>query len=269
MSYTSRKKKEKEQKNKILAKYTVGTITNFIYYSLSTNDIITVNNLVNLKRLIDYVDIDKTYKIEEDLTTIQMLRLLKEILNFNIDYTVEDIEELKTTIKDKVDDNYIPHSLIDSLFEGAIEHEFDQKKIIYWNKFIQDQLDYISVFNYIPALKDLISAFEFPTPEDIENIIPVAKDMLISLNRKFNLNTMATDGKMNSFNITDRYNAKKIIKQSLENIYNPGNKIPTGYKLLDKMLGGWITRRTLLFIAWRCKEFQIRYYVKYSNECCY
>lgn len=256
MSYTSRKKKEKEQKNKILTKYTVGTITNFIYYSLSTNDIITVNNLVNLKRLIDYIDIDKSYKIEEDLTTIQMLRLLKEILNFNIDYTVEDIEELKTTIKDKVDDNYIPHSLIDSLFEGAIEHEFDQKKIIYWNKFIQDQLDYISVFNYIPALKDLISAFEFPTPEDIENIIPVAKDMLINLNRKFNLNTMATDGKMNSFNITDRNNAKKIIKQSLENIYNPGNKIPTGYKLLDKMLGGGLQEERCYLLLGVAKSFK-------------
>jgi hypothetical protein len=256
MSYIEKKKSKNTKKEKIKIKLPLSTISKLLYYSLTINDLITVSNLVNLRRYINMIDIEKSFNEENELTSIQLLRLLMEILNLNIDYTVDSISELKETIIERNDETEIPRSTIDMVFDHAKEYEFDEKKIIYWNKFIQNQLDSISIYQDIPILKEVIETFEHPDPKTNETILPVAKEVLINLNRKFNLNSMDTDGKLNSFNITDRHNAKTVIRQSLESIYNPGNKIPTGYKLLDKMLGGGLQEERCYLLLGVAKSFK-------------
>lgn len=255
MAYTDKKKKKKNKKV-IQNKYKLTTVTNLINYSLTFHDLITVSNLVNLKTLIDSIDIENSYDPESELTLIHFLRLLNEILELSINYTVDDIEELKNTIIERTDEDYIQRSIIDMIFAQAIDHQFDEKKIIYWNKFIQDQLDYQSVYEDIPALKDIINVFENPDPKTLSTAIPMAKQVLTELNKKFNLNTMSTEGKINSFNILDPHNAKAVIKQSLESIYNPGNRVTSGYKLFDKMIGGGFEEERCYLLLGVAKSFK-------------
>lgn len=257
MAYIDKKKNKNNFKDKTSLKLTISTITSLIYYTLTSNELITISNLMNLKRFIELIDIDKAYDSEKELPTIQMLRLLDELLELNIEYDVDDLDELKQVILDKTDENYIPRATIDMVFDYIESNgDYDEKRILYWNKFVENRLNNIAISSYIPNLKDIIEMYENPDPKTDEKMIPMAKETLIDLNRLFNRNVMYTEGKMNSFNIADRSGAKKIIRESLENIYNPGNRITTGYKLLDKMIGGGLQGARCYLLLGVAKSFK-------------
>lgn len=255
MAYT--KKKNKINK-KINAKLTITTISSLIYYALTLNNpLITLNNLMNLQRFIETIDIENTYDAEKELPTIQMLYLLKLILDAQINYTVNDIKELKLFIIDKSNEEDIQRATIDMVFEYIEENgEYDDKRILYWNTFIENRLNYISIYEYIDNLKNIISMYETPDPTNDQVMLPEAKKSLMELNRLFNLNSMDNENNLNSFDITDRSIAKKVIRAALEEIYNPGNKITTGYKLLDAMFGGGMQRARCYLLLGIAKSFK-------------
>lgn len=242
MAYIDKKKKvvkKNSEKNKSIVKLPISTVSNLIYYALTIDDLVTENNLLNLKRFLDLIDIENSYDEEKELPTIQMIRLLYKILEGNLDYTTNDYEELKTFVKDGTTEDKIPRAIIEMVFNHVEEcGTFDEKNIRFWNKFIENRLNQIAVNDYVPTLKRIIEMCEHPDPEKDEKYIIDAKESLIELNKIFNINTMNIEHNTDSFNIADRKTAKLIIKQSLESIYNPGNRISTGYKMLDEMLGG-------------------------------
>lgn len=239
MAYINKKKANKKVSTKNIIKLPISTVSNLIYYSLTIDDLVTENNLLNLKRFLDSIDIENSYDEEKELPTIQMIRLLYKILEGNIEYTVNSYEELKTFIKDSTQEDKIPRAIIEMVFNHVEEcGGFDEKNIKYWNKFIETRLNQIAINEYVPVLKRIVEMCEHPDPEKDEKYTLDAKESLIELNKLFNVNTMNIEHSIDSFNIADRKTARQIIKQSLESIYNPGNRITTGYRMLDDMLGG-------------------------------
>lgn len=255
MAYFDKKKKTNKM-NKIRTKLSLSTITNLIYYSLTYDGNVSTSNLANLQRLVKSIDIENSYSEENDLPTIEHLRLLAEILDIIVDFELDSLDELKNYILDRNDETYIPKATVDSIFSNAENKQFDEKKVLYWNKFIETQLDNNCIYKDIPVLKSIVEAFEHPDPKTMNDIMPLAKETLINLNRNFNINKMSIENKYNSFNITDRYNAKAIIKKSLESIYNPGNRIPSGYKLFDKMIGGGFQGERVYTLLGSAKTFK-------------
>lgn len=249
--------KKKININKVKCSLPLSTINTLINYSLTLDDSVTISNLCNLNRLISNINIEASFNPSREFPSIERLRLLKEILNLNINYDVEDYDELMEVIKNRTSEDYITRSTIENIFERFIESPpLTHKQILYVNNFIQTQLDLSAIQTDIEKLKNAIAVFEHPTPEEVEANLPVMKDLLITLNKKFNLNSMDDEGKNNSFNIADRSNAKNIIKKSLETIFNPGNKLTTGYKMLDAMLGGGLQEERCYLLLGVAKSFK-------------
>lgn len=255
MAYIDKKKK-REKINKVRTKLSLSTIMNLIYYSLTYDGNVSVSNLANLQRLVSGIDIENSYNEEEDLPTIEHLRLLIEILDILVNYNVDSLDELKDYIKDGTDENYIPKATIESIFSNAEDKQFSDKKVLYWNQFIENQLNNNCIYKDIPTLKAIVEAFEHPDPKTMNELMPLAKETLVNLNRSFNVNKMSVESKYNSFNITDRSSARAIIKKSLEAIYNPGNRIPSGYQLFDKMIGGGFQGERVYTLLGSAKTFK-------------
>ena len=259
MAYTDRNKKKKLAvlNDKVKVCLPTSVIAKLIQYSLSINDLITESNLVNLQKYIKSIDIERSYDSEKELPTIQMIKLLLKILYYNIEYTADDLDDLQTVIMANTKESEIPRETIKSHFNYMREHgSFDEKTILHYNKFIQNQLDLFAISKETGNIREILEAVEHPDPDTIETIIPVAKETFIKLNREFNMNTMDNETKLNSFNIADRSNAVKVIKQSLEAIYNPGNRISTGYQLLDRMIGGGLQGERVYLLLGVAKSFK-------------
>lgn len=245
MAYLDKRKKNNNGKkqNKIITKLSYSTIINLIYYAISPSEYISNTNLSNLLNLLDSIDVDKSYTDEKDLSIKQYFHLLHETVKLNLKEVVSDTYELMDFLEEETDEEYLPNSIIQAVLDDdAIENnKLSDKKIIYWNQYIQEKLDYISIYQDIPSLEEIVESFKYSDPEKTKRIIPQAKEVLINLNKKFNNNSMNYESTRNSFNILDRNNARSVIKNSLVNKFNPGNRIPTGYQMLDEMLGGGLS----------------------------
>lgn len=257
MAYIDKRKTKGNKTQKIITKMSIGTICNLWFYVMSESDYITKTNLLNLKKLLDMIDINRSYDVENELPTIQYFNVLSETVNAILEEYVDDFDELFDYLVERSSEEMMPKNTIRNLFEKLNrDNQMSSKKVLYWNKYIQTNLDYASIYNNISDLKEIVETFEHTDPQKIEHIIPKAKETLTVLSQSFNRNVMSTESKRNSFNPLDRNNARNIIGNSLNSMLNPGNKISTGYRMFDEMLGGGLQEGRCYLLLGQSKGFK-------------
>lgn len=250
MSYIDKKSKKVD---KGFLKLSISTITNLTFYTLSGDENITKSNLFNLQKLLNTIDTSR-YNEEKELPTIQRLKLLKFLVD-NVLIDDFDYEDLKQLAKDTLNKS-VPSNIIEDVFNNAENKEFGREKIERWNNFVETQLNMFTINKYLPSLKKIIDMFENPDFETLDENVADSKETLQEINKIFNSNKNSTDSKMDSFNIADRKTARKIIKKSINAILNPGNKITTGYQLLDQMMGGGMQGSRCYLLLGVAKSFK-------------
>lgn len=239
MAYTTN---YKNKKNKINTPLSLNTLLRLIEYALSESDLCSERNINNLYRFINLIDENEAYKSDDDYILKEYFRILKEITYYRLNADTSDLDEIYSHLYDDTPSSYISKDTIDSIFygdDGEGVAELSNRSILFWNKFIQDKLDFRSFYTKLDDLQSLINEFKVPDNESSqESLIPKAKKLIAEINHDLNTNLMSCEINTNTFNLLDEVNSKSVIRKSLESILNPGNKITTGYKTLDRMLNG-------------------------------
>jgi replicative DNA helicase len=257
MAFTDKKKFSGNSKvGKIVTKLSLSTIINLSMYALIDGEYCSSSNLMNLKKFLDSIDIQNSFDEEEEFVTIQYFNLLKTIVDTRLKLEINDINELYDYVTDNIDSEKIPENTVQSIFEKYETEDITTKKIRYWNQFIQDKLDYMSIYQDIGELEEIVEAFKYSEPKETSRIIPQAKILLADLNRKFNNNIMNLESTSNSFNPLNEVSAMNVITNSVDSILNPGNMISTGFRMLDDMMGGGMQESRVYLLLGQSKGFK-------------
>lgn len=252
MAYTEKKinrGKRFEKNEKIINKLSLSVLINLIKYTLCDSEYISDRNISNLKKLIDSIDENHSYDSENDGLMLEYFHLLKEILKLYFEMEVS-LNDVKDIIEERCEESYISKNTLETVFTDVFSEEFSDKNVLYWNKWVQDKLDYFSLYKDLDELQKVIDAFKVPDLKmDSVKLIPQAREIIQNIARQLANNKSLDTSKLNMFDPTSS-DCKIVVKNSLDSCLNVGNKLSTGYQRLDKMLnGGFENGRCYLLVG--------------------
>lgn len=253
------KKNKKKKKVKIDIKFSIDDILRLIQYTTSfESEYFSKKNIVNLKKFLGYLDED-VYD-EEEVLQKEYFRLLLEIVDLviELDDTVE-IDEIYNKCYDNLNDEYVSDNTLNTVFQCQyLEECMSEERIQSWNTYIQEKLDFITIFGDVNKLQSVIDAFKVPNPnmKNFSTLIPQARDVINSLARQLNTNVMNTTSQYYDFNPMDKLKSRHIIQKTLSSQLNPGNKISTGIRMLDAMIDGGLEGKRVYTLVGIPKRFK-------------
>lgn len=275
MAYIEKKLKKndlKKKSEKINYKMSLTIIINLLRYTFSNSDYLSDKNYRNLKRFIDSIDEKISYSEEDENNTLQYFRVLKETISIILE--LEEIPlpiEMIDYIRERNSEELISNNTLETIFDSEmLETGLNDNNIRYWNKFIQDKLDYFSLFKKLDKLQEVIDAFKIPNiSSDPNNIVPLAREIIKSLHTELQTNKSPEQSKINIFNpMSDTVD--RVVRTSLDSFLNTGSKLTTGYQGLDKMLNGGLQNGRCYLLVGIPKHFKSGVMVNMSlNTACH
>ena len=174
-------------------------------------------------------------------------------------------------IRERNSEELISNNTLETIFDSEmLETGLNDNNIRYWNKFIQDKLDYFSLFKKLDKLQEVIDAFKIPNiSSDPNNIVPLAREIIKSLHTELQANKSPEQSKINIFNpMSDTVD--RVVRTSLDSFLNTGSKLTTGYQGLDKMLNGGLQNGRCYLLVGIPKHFKSGVMVNMSlNTACH
>lgn len=214
------------------------TVLNFMCsYVLSENRNIRRSQLINLRNLIDIIDINIYMNDSEKMARISFLkkalegRLLKNLKNPDL--------IMKYVNGGIIDDNFIdPNN-----FSVLTSEEID------WiNETISESLKYSFIYNDIDRMIDVCARFKAADYKSRGSIVNEIETLIVEMQTKFR-RVRAESASEQMFSLRDGA-FEEIIRDTFEKVTNPSRKLVTGMQGINEMLGGGFeSGRTYMLIG--------------------
>lgn len=204
----------------------------------SDKDKVELDDLRKMYDLFKYhVDI-RSYDVKSIKDRVEFIyRSLEAKLNKGI----EDVDLILICCEgDKPEDQIDVKGIYNSAKNNG--HELNQKEIDFLNDYISDRLQYGFCIKYADAMKDIIVKIEAKAYLSYKAVTEAMVDWC----NRFKQTMRKIERKSSSTAMfMDAVNLREQVDDILLSLDNSENAIPTGYKLLDKMLKGGLRRGRL------------------------
>lgn len=221
-----------------------------IQYTLSDNPLITKKSLINLRKLINFIDI-RSYS--EDFSRMLRIELLKKILEGELDQNIYRDALLKEyCIKE------LPHYSKDllELFEsGYFDEPLSNDDITFINKFVEENLTYIHLRRHSPDLEMALQQLRASDSSNLRSINNTLERIVGELNKDIKSAKAVNQYAAMDFNINGN-TADSVVRATIEEYKKPNNHLKLGIKNLNKMLDGGVENGRVYLIFGLPKGFK-------------
>src|SRR5699024_3588105 len=229
----------------------------FIHYLLTDSEYIRDADVRNLKRMLDEINPEEVYTMAETnlKDKFKFLDLLTHIrIEQNITNKYQLMEYMHDHFmgifsNDSLDDNIrVMNDYILRINQGY--KLLDKRQIEHLNEYISDRLQYIDMYKNIDIYQEIYKDLNDPDINPTE-IVGRYKNELITMTDNLKKVDRNSNGKKISILDLGEYDdAVKQVTEIADKLRSPSNHISSGFKLLDKMLGGGFEKsRQYLFLG--------------------
>ena len=242
--------------------YTLNIICAFV---ISENESIKKSQLFQLRKLINQVDIDKSYNDQE---RIDRMTFIIKGLEAKLDLNYQD----RHIVLCHINGNASGKNFIE---DESIYRELNNHEVEFINKLISETLKSSYLENGVDNLLSQLTAFKTTDAIDKVKLIPLVEEAIAQLQMKLR-SARVQNSKEEFFSLKDG-----IFQEKITEIYNelksPSHMLITGMQGLNEMLGGGFERgrlylflglpgegksTTMLNIAYQLKKYNKNYVLK-------
>lgn len=232
------KVKRLDYKNRIKMKFSLYTLNIFISYTISNDERISTNSLMNIRKLLNLID---PTVFDNDFALKARFRFLDMALEAKLDNGLENpyllIEHCRTA---RFADVY------EDIIEDVGRYTLTKKEIKYVNNMVSDRLSHCFMYHHKDAIMEQLSKLDSGDFEDLGSLKRNLKKTIINLMtdmRKAEAN-QDMDG---AFSLREG-TFERAVTETVERLQNPGNILKTGIQALNEILaGGFQAQRFYMF----------------------
>jgi len=255
MSYSSAREKIKNTKEKDVVNLSINIemLNTLLQYVLSENSLINKKSLINIRKLMDYLDMNE-YK--EDYARTIRIELIKKILegvidqNIHKDAFIEDycLKELPNYSKD-----------LSELFNSDDFSEyFSNDDVMFVNNYVEQNLTYIYLYRHSDELEGALQQLKLSDVNNLKKLNSQFEKIIDVMYRDIKSAKAINKFASMDFNIGGS-NADAVVRSTIEELNKPNNHMKMGLKQLNSMLDGglnfWLTLNS--FNCWDTLYFSI------------
>jgi hypothetical protein len=244
MSYSTAREKIKNKTEVVSLPIHVEMLNTLLQYTLSENTLINKKSLINLRKLIEFIDMND-YK--DDYARTLRIELIKKILEGVIDQNIykdafiEDycLKELPQYSKD-----------IQELFDSNEFREFvSNDDVMFVNNYVEQNLTYIYLYKHSSSLEGALQQLKLSDVNNLKRINSQFEKIVGTMYRDIQSAKAVNKFAAMDFNVGGN-NIDAVIRSTIEELKKPNNHMAMGIKQLNNMLdGGLENGRTYLFFG--------------------
>lgn len=241
------KKRNKNKEEKFKVSLPVDMIEMICAYSLTDNNKITRKSLSQLYKFINMIDIN-AYK--DDYEIQSRLLITKRILHCVVVERVDILGYIKESLL-----SHLPtyKELIENLFSYFESNDpceyLDENQIDGVERFVEERLTNLHLYKHLPVIEDLIKDFKLEA-SDLTILNKKTEKAIDEFYKDMKSAKMDHGVSEMDFNTGDLESLTNVFERTISDMNQPSNKIKTGIKWLNTLLGGgWEQGRTYLIMG--------------------
>jgi uncharacterized protein YlbG (UPF0298 family) len=244
MSYANAREKLKNKKETVSLPINIDMLNTLLQYVLSDNSLVTKKSLINLRILVNYLDMDE-YK--DDYARLVRIEFIKKVLegildqNLHRDAFIEDycLKELPTYAKEIKE-------LLDS---GEYNEFFSNDEVLFVNNYVEQNLTYIYLYKHSDGLENALQQLKLSDVNSLKRLNAQFEKLIDGMYRDIKSAKATNKFAAMDFSIGGN-NADVVVRSTIEELRKPNNHMKMGLKQLNAMLdGGLENGRTYLFFG--------------------
>lgn len=243
MSYFNKRDKKKNVEV-IELSINIDIIDSLIQYALSDNTLINKKALMNLRNLINHLDMNE-YK--DDFNRLVRIELLKRILEGQLDQNIHKDILLKEFVLKELP-NYSKE--ISTLFNtGYYDEALSNDEIIFVNTFVEQNLTYMYLYKHSGNLEDALQQLKLSDAYNLKKMNNLFENIIDSMYRDIKSAKSINQYASMDFSLNGS-TADAVVRSTIEELKKPNNHMKLGLKQLNNMLdGGLENGRVYLFFG--------------------
>ncbi|ALN97723.1 DNA helicase [Bacillus phage vB_BpuM-BpSp] len=231
MAFSDRNKKNTQEKVTFPIEITM--LDSLIQYIFSDNAIITKKSLLNLKLLMDQIDLSF---FENDFQRLIRVNIINTLLEGVLENSITKDALLKNYCKDelvKYGEN------VDLIIEADyINTSLSNDEVYYISEFIERNLTYLHLFKHKDELSQALQVLNVSSHKNLKDINKRFEKIITLMHNDIkNFKSVNKFAEMD-FNLAEDNSAGNAFQKSIEELSRPNNKLPSGIKKLNEMLNG-------------------------------
>jgi DnaB-like helicase C terminal domain len=253
MSYFEKRDKMKNKKQGlevIELSINIDMLDSLIQYSLSDNQLINKKALINLRKLVDALDMSE-YRddVRRNIRVEMLQKLLEGQLDNNIykdvmlkDFCMKELPHYSKDLKELFDSEY---------YETPLSND----EVLFVNDFVEQNLQYSYLHKHAGDLENAIQQLKLSDSYNLKNMNRIFENLVDALHRDIKSAKSISQYASMDFNIGGN-NADMVVRSTIEELNKPNNHMQLGIKQLNKMLDGGLENGRVYLIFGLPKGFK-------------
>jgi hypothetical protein len=244
MSYTKIREKIKNKVEKVSLPINIDMLDSLIQYTMSDNTLINKKSLINLNKLIHYLDMNE-YK--DDYGRTMRIELLKKILEGQLEQNIHKDVMLKEYCLKELP--VYSNDLVELFESGYYEEPLSNDEVMFVNDFVEQNLTYIYLFRHSGKLDNVLQQLRLSDIYNLKRLNEQFEKVIDDLYRDIKSAKAISKFASMDFNLGGG-SIDSVVRSTIEELRKPNNHMKMGIKMLNVMLdGGLENGRTYLFFG--------------------
>lgn len=262
--YKYKKKFEPRVGDKFVFTLDLKTLNLICSFVISENENIKKSHLIQLRKLVDQIDIDKSYTDQE---RIDRMTFITRALEAKLDFGYTD----QTIVLKHINGGL----LAQTLFDLNELRELNNSEVSWINLMVSQSLKTSYLENDIDAIYSLFTEYKTSDQFEKPNIVPRIEEAIKQIQAKFR-SARVQDPKEEFFSLKDGVFEEKM-GEIYDDLKSPSHKLVCGMQGVNEMLGGGFEKgrlylflglpgegksTTMLNIAYQIKKYNKNYILR-------